>query len=410
MSHIEGLISHHCPDGVEFIALQELFNTRNGYTPSRKNPAYWENGTIPWFRLADIRGGDRILTEAIENVSPSAVKKSGLFPAGTIIISTLATIGEHALMEVPGLCNQQLTALTLREKYADLFNIKFLFYYTFLLADWCKKNTMNSSFASVDMKQFKRFKFPVPPLEVQDEIVRVLDSFTNLEANLQTELEARRQQYEYYRASLFDSAKLRSTSTELALGELGTWSGGGTPSKSVSSYWTEGYLWVSPKDMKQTYIFQTEDQISEEAVKSRGLRIYPPETILLVARSGILKHSLPVGILEKQATVNQDIKALRVNNSVTSKYALYTLQNYSQDILRKCHKAGGSVDSLDMKKLLAFQIPVPPLAEQERIVGILDKFDALVNDLSSGLPAEIEARRKQYEYYRDQLLTFTPVK
>ena len=135
MSRIEDLIAKYCPNGVEFIELQKLFTTRNGYTPSRRKAEYWENGTIPWFRLADIRGGDRILTEAIENVSPSAVKKSGLFPAGTIIISTLATIGEHALLEVSGLCNQQLTALTLREEYAGLFNIKFLFYYTFVLGN-----------------------------------------------------------------------------------------------------------------------------------------------------------------------------------------------------------------------------------------------------------------------------------
>ena len=210
MSCIDDLIEQCCPNGVEFIALQELFNTRNGYTPSRKNPEYWENGTVPWFRLADIRGSDRILTEAIENVSPSAVKNRGLFPAGTIIISTLATIGEHALIKVPGLCNQQLTALTLREKYAALFNIKFLFYYTFVLADWCKKNTMNSSFASVDMRQFKRFKFPMPPLEVQDEIVRILDSFTQLEAELEAELEARRKQYEYYRDSLLSFENLNN--------------------------------------------------------------------------------------------------------------------------------------------------------------------------------------------------------
>ena len=291
-------------------------------------------------------------------------------------------------------------------------NKNYLFHFLFIALEQMSSKIQGSTVKHLSTRDLNKYPIPLPPLEVQDEIVRILDSYTqleqDLESELEAELEARRKQYEYYRASLFESAKLRSTSTELALGKLGTWSGGGTPSKSVSSYWTEGYLWVSPKDMKQTYIFQTEDQISEEAVKSRGLRVYPSETILLVARSGILKHSLPVGILEKQATVNKDIKALRVNNSVTSKYALYALQNYSQDILRKCHKAGGSVDSLDMKKLLTFQIPVPPLAEQERIVGILDKFDALVNDLSSGLPAEIAARRKQYEYYRDQLLTFTP--
>lgn len=388
MSHIADLISHHCPNGVEQKLISDVATLERGKYISKKTaipgeipviaggrgPAYWHNEPN--------RTGE-LLTVAGSGAYAGFVQywDSPIFLSDAFSITT----------------NPQLKT-------------RFLYHWLKNKQDFLHSLKKGSGVAHVYPKDIAKLKIPVPPLEVQAEIVRILDSFTELEANLQTELEARRKQYEYYRASLFDSAKLRSTSTELALGELGTWSGGGTPSKSVSSYWTEGYLWVSPKDMKQTYIFQTEDQISEEAVKSRGLRIYPPETILLVARSGILKHSLPVGILEKQATVNQDIKALRVNNSVTSKYALYTLQNYSQDILRKCHKAGGSVDSLDMKKLLAFQIPVPPLAEQERIVGILDKFDALVNDLSSGLPAEIEARRKQYEYYRDQLLTFTPAK
>ncbi|CAB0996973.1 restriction endonuclease subunit S [Corynebacterium diphtheriae] len=105
-------------------------------------------------------------------------------------------------------------------------------------------------------------------------------------------------------------------------------------------------------------------------------------------------------------TINQDLKAVTTDPSILPRFVLYYLRNSSQDILRTVRKTGGSVASLDTRKLFAFPMPIPPLEEQQRIVNILDKFDALVNDLTSGLPAEIEARRKQYEYYRDQLLTF----
>ena len=106
------------------------------------------------------------------------------------------------------------------------------------------------------------------------------------------------------------------------------------------------------------------------------------------------------------ATVNQDIKALIAKSTIVSRYAMMTLLAYRTEILNKTKKAGGTVDSLDISKFMRFQVPVPPQPEQERIVAILDKFDALVNDISSGLPAELEMRRKQYEYYRDRLLTF----
>ena len=357
-------------------------------TPSRKNPEYWENGTIPWFRLADIRGGDRILTEAIENVSPSAVKNSGLFPANTIIISTLATIGEHALMKVPGLCNQQLTALTLREKYAALFNIKFLFYYTFVLADWCKKNTMNSSFASVDMKQFKRFGFPMPPLEVQDEIVRILDSFTELEANLQTELKARSKQYEYYRDSLLRLENLTNRLGKenvklLPLGQLVVIKNG-KDYKHLGAGRIPVYGSGGPMD-----VFVDTPSYSKPTV--------------LLPRKGSITN---IFYLDEPFWNIDTVFYTEIDTS-------QIIPKFFYHAVSSCHIENfstGSAErpSLTQSALKKIRIPVPPLAEQERIVAILDKFDALVNDLSSGLPAEIAARRKQYEYYRDQLLTFTP--
>lgn len=197
MNKIEKLIEEHCPNGVEYKPLGEIFKTRNGYTPSKSNSSFWSNGTVNWFRMEDIRENGRILDSSLQKISSSAVKGE-LFPADTILVATSATIGEHALVTVPHLSNQRFTALMLRPEYIDSFDIKFLFYCCFNLSNWCKRNTTQSSFLSVDMKKFKKFLFPIPPICVQKEIVKILDTFQELEA----ELEARKKQYEFYRDQL----------------------------------------------------------------------------------------------------------------------------------------------------------------------------------------------------------------
>ena len=106
MSNLEELIERLCPDGVEYKTLTELFDTKNGYTPSKSKEEYWTNGTVPWFRMEDIRENGNILSKAIQYVSESAIKGS-LFPADSIIVATSATIGQHALIKVPSLANQR---------------------------------------------------------------------------------------------------------------------------------------------------------------------------------------------------------------------------------------------------------------------------------------------------------------
>lgn len=202
MSKIDELIREHCPEGVEFKELQEIFDIKNGYTPSKKVSEYWTDGTVPWFRMEDIRKNGRILSDSIQRVNAQAVKGGRLFPAGSIIMATTATIGEHALLTADSLANQRFTFLTRKVNCLDRLDEKFIFYYCFVLAEWCKKNINVSGFASVDMSGFKKFKFPIPPLEVQKEIVKILDTFTQLEAELTAELEARKKQYEYYRNQL----------------------------------------------------------------------------------------------------------------------------------------------------------------------------------------------------------------
>ncbi|WRE96514.1 restriction endonuclease subunit S [Helicobacter pylori] len=203
---LKALLHTLAPKGVEFKTLEEVFEIRNGYTPSKNNPEFWKNGTIPWFRMEDLRENGRVLKDSIQHITPKALKGKKLFPKNSIIISTTATIGEHALLIVDSLANQRFTFLSKKANCDIALDMKFFFYQCFLLGEWCKNNTNVSGFASVDMTAFKKYKFPIPPLEIQQEIVTILDQFsaltTDLLAGIPAEIKARKKQYEYYREKL----------------------------------------------------------------------------------------------------------------------------------------------------------------------------------------------------------------
>lgn len=191
---------------VEWKKMSEVFDMRNGYTPSKAKAEYWEGGTIPWFRMEDIRENGRILSDSIQHITMEGVKKGKLFPTNSFILATTATIGEHALVIVDSLANQQFTNLTVRKSLSDRLLVRFVFHYMFIVDEWCKKNINVSGFASVDMNKFKKLEFPIPSLEEQHRIVSILDRFesltTSLQSGLPAEITARRQQYEHYRDKL----------------------------------------------------------------------------------------------------------------------------------------------------------------------------------------------------------------
>ena len=193
---------------VEYLRTDELFDIRGGYTPSKKKPEYWEDGTVPWFRMEDIRANGHVLSSALQAVNLSALKRDGEFPANSLIVATSATIGEHALITVPFLCNQRFSCLTPKSSYKDKVDMHFVQYYAYLLDAYCLENVNKGGFASVSMPAFKAFPFPVPSLSVQQQVVDILDRFdaltTSLTDGFPAEIEARRQQYEYYRDKLLN--------------------------------------------------------------------------------------------------------------------------------------------------------------------------------------------------------------
>ena len=405
MSKLQELIKELCPNGVEFMRMDEVFEMRNGYTPSKANDRYWNNGTIPWFRMEDIRQNGRILSDSIQHITKEAVKGGRLFHANSFIIATTATIGEHALVIADSLANQQFTNLTIRKSLVEQILVKYLFYYLFVVGEWCKNNTNISGFASVDMSKFKKLEIPIPPLEVQNEIVRILDTFTSHTAELQAELQARKEQYEYYRNKLLTFDENDEGVKWMKLGEIGTFvRGNGLQKKDFTE---TGFPCIHYGQIHTYYCTSANSTISYTSNSlAEKLRKASYGDLIIATTSEdvdcVCKACAWLG--EKDVAISGDAYVFRHNQN--PKYVSYLFQTKLFYELKKKAATGTKVIRVSGESMEKFLLPFPPLSEQQRIVSILDKFESLVNDLTAGLPAEIAAVQEQYEYYRNKLLTF----
>ena len=409
MSRLDELIQEKCPDGVEYKILSEVFYTRNGYTPSKKEKNYWKNGTIPWFRMEDIRENGGILDKATQYVSQEAVKGSP-FPANSIIVATSATIGEHALITVPSIANQRFTYLAVKEQYKDDYDPKFLYYYCFKLDEYCKECLNQGNFASVDMKKFAKFQFPRLPIEIQREIVRMLDSYTEsvveLQKQLTAELTARKMQYSYYRDNLLS---FNMPVSKKKIGEItrvfsaarvhkNEWTQEGVPFYRSSDVISK-FNGVENSRGKAYISFDLYKRLSAKSGKIMK------DDILITGGGTIgIPYVVPSDepIYVKDADLLCIQKSKEFNSRFLYHYFLSTeFRKYLENITHNATIAHYTISQIENTP-----VPLPPLDVQNRIVNVLDNFEKICSDLNIDLPAEIEARQKQYEYYRDKLLTF----
>ena len=384
---------------VEWKTLDEIFHLRNGYTPSKGVKEYWENGSIPWFRMEDIRENGRVLNTALQKVSESAVKGGKLFPANSIIIATSATIGEHALITIPFLANQRFTVLSLKPEYIDKFNIYFLYHYCFTLDDWCQKNTTMSSFASVDMNGFRKFLIPIPPLPVQTEIVKILDALTALTSELTSELTLRWKQYEYYREKLLSFDSLEQLNM------------GGAKKKLIDVAIYAKVRILADKLDKENYVgvenlLQNKlGKTSSNYVPTDGAFIeYLPNDILI---GNIRPYLRKIWLSDRKGGTNGDVLVIRLTDeNILPRYLYHILANEHFFEYNIKYSKGAKMPRGDKSAILQYEFDVPPLEQQQRIVSILDKFETLTNSITDGLPLAIEQSQKRYEYYRELLLNF----
>lgn len=407
MSRLDSMIQELCQDGVEYKTLDDLFVLKNGYTPSKKNDEYWRNGTVPWFRLEDIRTNGRVLSDAKQHVTSKAVKGS-LFPANSIIVSTTATIGEHALIESPFLINQQLTCVSVKEQFKAQINIKFVFYYFEILKEDLKRIASQSgNMPIVSLAKMKQLLMPLPPLEVQEEIVRLLDDFTAKTAELQTELnkeyEARKKQYEYYRDTLLTK---NEQIPRVKLCEIATslYRGAGIKRDQVTE---KGIPCVRYGEIYTTYDTCFSDCVSHTDEKYLASPKYFEHGDILFAITGESVEDIAKSIAylgHDKCLAGGDIVVMK--HKQNPRYLTHVLSTGMARAQKSKGKVKNKVVHSSVPSIEQIEIPLPSLDDQQKYADILDDFYLALNKLQSELPSEIESRQKQYEFYRDKLLTF----
>lgn len=368
MSRLDELIQQYCPDGVEYVKIGQIAQVGTG--SSNGNEAD-DEGIYPFF----------VRSQSIKR------KNDYEYDEEAIIIPGEGGIGEifHYINGKYAL-HQRVYRIHF---FVQSVNVKFAYYYMrSFFKQFIMKKAVSATVVSIRKPMIEDFVIPVPPLPVQEEIVRILDSFTELQAELQAELRARQGQYLYYQDLLLNKPQY---SKHITIGELCVVKKGNTPIQKAK----EGKypLVVTTMARKSCDTFQFDaNAVCIPLVSSRGHGVASLNHIYYQEGKFALGNILCAVI----PTDEQIVKA---------KYLYYYLE-YAKDYTLVPLMKGGANVSLHCSDIEKVKIPLPSLSEQERIISILDCFDDLVNDLSQGLPAEIEARRKQYEYYRDQLLTF----
>lgn len=390
MSNIEELIEQLCPEGVEWKKLGDVCKFQNGF--AFKSGLFKFSG-LPIIRITNIqnRNVEDLNLVYFDKADYNESLSQYIIEKGDILIAmsgaTTGKIGYVASNELFYL-NQRVGKFI---PHANILNNRFLFH--FLLTKTNEMYVMAGGGAQPNLSSIKLMKglsIPLPPLSIQHEIVSILDKLTQLQTELEAELQARRAQYEYYRNELlnfegkevewktlnqisknFDSKRKPVTRSDRESGEY-------------PYYGASGIV-----DYVRDYIFDGDYLlISEDGAN-------------LIARNTPIAFSIT-----GKTWVNNHAHVLKFDNYATRRF----VEIYLNSIDLSKYITGAAQPKLNQENLNKISIPISPLPEQERIVAILDKFDALLNSKTKGLPAEIEARRKQYEYYRGKLLDFKELK
>ena len=366
MSHIDDLIRDLCPNGVEHKPLRELVHIKNG-----RDFKHLKQGDIP------VYGSGGIISYVNECTSRGP----------SVLIPRKGSLNKLYFVEGP-FWNVDTIFYT---QIGEQLEPKFFYYYFQTLH--LERMNQAGGVPSLTQRTLNELKIPTPPISIQWEIVKILDQFTELEAELEAGLGVRKQQYSHYLNHFFTSNANTRTRTLRDVGPVRmckritknqTSQQGGVPFYKIRTFGGTADAYISRElynEYKEQYHF-------------------PKPGSILISAAGTIGRAVRY---DGKDAYFQDSNIVWIENDETlvlNRYLFYfyKVANWKTD--------DGTIKRLYNDRLLNTAIPIPPLSEQHRIVDCLDKFDTLVNDLTSGLPAEIEARRRQYEYYRDRLLTF----
>lgn len=385
MTKLEQLIKELCPNGVEYKKLSDIATVARGVRVVRDQLA--ETGEIPVYQ--------------------NSIKPLGYHDKSNVKAYSAFVIGAGAAGEI-GFSDVDFWAADDCYYFLcpDNLNNRYLYFVLMKNQPLILSRVRKASIPRLSRNFIENLVIPVPPLEVQAEIVKVLDKYTEsvkaLQQELEKELTARKKQYEYYRDSLMKNSSNASSACVTDICDdvfLGL--------TSKVDYVQEGGIpLVRANNMTNGVLsFNDVKYISEEQHKKLTKNHKVKKGDILISKSGTLGIVCIVDT-EKEFSIYESLICLRPNNHVYNRFLLHFLRSTEVQRIMLEKKVGNAIQHLNLQTFRKLYLKIPTLTEQERIVSILDRFDKLCNDISEGLPAEIEARRKQYEYYRDKLLSF----
>lgn len=390
MSKLEELIEQYCPDGVEYARLGDVLSVNRGKRLTKT-------------QLSD--DGKYFVYHGSKDTPLGKYSQFNVKGKTTIVVNT-GGIGGVKFCDENFWCSDGSFWIG----HSSLLNDKYVYYYLSPKESYFASQKRVGGVPTIDRSTVENVEIPIPPLPVQEEIVRILDTFTELQAELQAELQKRKQQYNYYLDNLLNFNDInRGGQAEvrwMKMSEVMSISRGASP-RPIQNYLTDaddGIPWIKIGDVSPSskYISSTKEKIKKEGVtKSRYLK----------KGDFILSNSMSFGrpyILNIDGCIHDGwISLYGFEEHLDQDYLYYVLRSESvQTFWTAKANSGGAVSNLNSDIVRNTLIPIPSMTEQKRIASILDRFDRLTNDLKAGLPAEIEKRRQQYEYYRDKLLTF----
>ncbi len=387
MSKLEELIQQYCPDGVEWKPLGEVCDIHKGVQFNKTDMK--EVGTYPVINGGiNPSGYAEVFNEGKNTIT---ISQGGASAGYVNFLRNKFWLGAHCYAVIP---------------YDTVLN-KYLYHFIKMNEITLQQCQYGAGIPALAKSTISSLEIPVPPLPVQEEIVRILDTFTELQAELQAELQKRKQQYNYYRDNLLTNFTPEQAPKEYTLGEVTVdIYSGATPSKEKREYWGNGTIpWMSSGEVNLGQVYEVEGRITQLGYDKCSTKMVP-EGSVVIALAGQGKTRGTVAILRTSVCTNQSLAALVPQKEIVSGEYLYYYLKTQYAKLREVSAGDGTRGGLNLKMLRAYKVVIPSHKAQGQIVSILDRFDTLTTDLTQGLPAEIEKRRQQYEYYRDKLLTF----
>lgn len=404
MSKIEDLIRQFCPDGVEWRTIESLTKSIcSGLNPRRNFSLNVKGADCNYLTVKEMTSGKIVFSDKTDKITKEAVgiiQNRSRLEFGDILLSGIGTIGRVAIVDIPvGDWNCSESVLLLKADQT-LILPKYLKY---ILEGnevqvYFNNHATGSTLKGIRQKDLRSLEIPLPPLPVQEAIVNILDRFTVYAAELQAELQARQQQYNYYRDTLL-SFEGREDVEWVKLGEVCIYA-----KERIGADLMNENNYVSVENLLPN---QRGKEKASNVPKEGNCIKFEPNDVLI---GNIRPYLHKIWYADCVGGTNGDVLCVRIKddakNVIIPRYLYCILSSHSFFEYDNSYSKGAKMPRGDKQKVMEYEFGIPSLSEQQRIVNILDRFDTLVNDLSQGLPAEIEARQQQYEYYRDRLLTF----